>query len=132
MSTLSIAKVTALPLVYAANTLYLLAGAAPDVVELYLSSNDGSSVRHIPTKEDVLSSSVIFSATTPSTDTASRLWWNMATAALFIRYDDGTTVSWVEAIPSIAVPEFGGNGTDSTMARSNHWHDTIVLQKADW
>lgn len=132
MTTLTIKKVNALPLTYTPNTMYLVKTATANIMEVYISSNDGESVLHISTVNDTLDSTVLFGDTPPSTDTHSKLWWNSAVGSLYVLYDDGTTKNWVEAGPTIAVPEFDGNGTASTMARSDHWHDTLVMQEAQW
>lgn len=132
MSSLTFKKVNALPLTYTPSTMYMVKTARPGIAEIFISDNTGTSVMHLSTSEDILQESVLFSVTAPSTDTTSKFWWKTDTGALFVLYDDGTDVNWVEASPSIAVPEFDGNGTANTMARSDHWHDSLVLQEAAW
>lgn len=132
MSALIVKKVNALPLVYTPNTLYLVKTEIAGIMEMFLSNNTGDNVLHLSTSNDVLESSVLFSTTAPSVDTPSKFWWKSDSASLFVLYNDGSSKHWVEASPSIAVPEFDGNGTANTMARSDHWHDSIVLQEAQW
>ena len=132
MTSLIVKRVNALPMVYSANTLYLVKTSRPGIMEMYLSNAAADSVFHLSTADDVLQESVLFSNTAPSIDTTSKLWWKTDTATLFVLYDDGDSKNWVEASPNIAVPEFDGNGVADTMARSDHWHDSLVLQGAEW
>lgn len=55
MSVIRFAKVSVLPATLEASTLYMVApvGAAADDLEIYVSSNDGTSVRHIPTLTEI-------------------------------------------------------------------------------
>jgi hypothetical protein len=50
---LKIRKVTALPGTLEASTLYLVSTADPSILDLYVSSSDGSSARHIVTKSEI-------------------------------------------------------------------------------
>ena len=132
MATLNIAKVNSLPLTYEANTLYMVKGSAATALEIYLSDSTGASLRHVSTTNDVLDQTIIMSDTTPSTDTHTRFWWHTGTASLYILYDDGTNKNWIEAVPALSIPEFAGNGTELTMAHSDHWHESITLSEAAW
>ena len=132
MSHLRIVKCAALPLNYTQDTLYLVKAPTSPVIEVYVSSNDGESISHVSTMQDILEASVAYSPTPPEFPCAARFWWDTSTGALFVQYDDGLSSMWVEAMPSIAVPEFGGNGEAETMARSDHWHEGVLLMKNEW
>jgi len=126
MSALTIVRVNALPLQTEANTLYLVK-KTDTLFDLYVTSSDGLSVRHVATQEDVLTQSVLFSQTPPALPQASRLWWNTVEGVLYIQYDDGDSVNWVEANPAPLYPEFGGTGSSNTMARADHNHDETYV-----
>lgn len=51
---LSFAKVAALPKVLLPTTVYLVEGTQPDEVNIYITSQDATSVRHVVTMEEVL------------------------------------------------------------------------------
>ena len=57
MSTIKFAKVSTLPVTLAPSTLYMVAptGSSIDELQIYVSSNDGSSARHIPTHNEISS-----------------------------------------------------------------------------
>lgn len=123
MAELKIDKVLSLPAVLAANTLYLVKSATPDLFDVYMSNSDGSAARHLATKDEVTSSVVLFGTTPPPLPNPVLLWWNTAEGTMYVQYNDGEQVYWVEAISSVAVPDFAGSGEASTMARSDHNHD---------
>lgn len=129
---LNIVRVNALPETVAASTIYLVKGSASDVVEIYVTSEDGLQVRHVPTKDEVLSGVILYSTVAPALPSATPLWYDIGSLTLFVQYNDGMTTAWVEAIPSIAVPDFAGNGTANTMARSDHTHNSIEVVLAEW
>jgi hypothetical protein len=106
---------------YLANTLYFVRTGGR--LELHLTSSDGSSISHIPTQADILSSTVAYQDTAPALPNEIPFWMNTTTFTLYVQYDDGRSVQWVEAIPSYHVPEFAGTGEANTMARSDHNHD---------
>ena len=56
------------------------------------------------------------------------LWWDVTEGSLYVQYNDGVSTAWVEAMPSIVVPEFAGTGTADTMARSDHHHDETYVK----
>lgn len=129
---LNIVRVNALPDPVAASTIYLVKGSASDAVDIYVTSEDGLQVRHVPTKDEILSGVILYSTVAPALPSATPLWYDISTLTLFVQYNDGTTTAWVEAIPSIAVPDFAGNGTANTMARSDHTHNSIEVVLAEW
>ena len=57
MSTIKFAKVATLPATLAPSTLYMVApaGSSIDELQIYVSSNDGASARHIPTHSEISS-----------------------------------------------------------------------------
>lgn len=57
MSTIKFAKVATLPVTLAPSTLYMVApaGSSIDELQIYVSSNDGTSARHIPTHSEIAS-----------------------------------------------------------------------------
>jgi len=57
MSTIKFAKVATLPVTLAPSTLYMVApaGSSIDELQIYVSSNDGASARHIPTHSEISS-----------------------------------------------------------------------------
>lgn len=134
MSALVIVRVNALPVIPVANTLYLVK-RLDNLVELYMTSSDGQHTAHIATQEEVAAQAVIFSDSAPELPCDSKLWWNTVDGVLYIQYDDGTTVSWVEASPTAAVPEFGGTGTSNLVAHADHDHDAQYMKislPVDW
>lgn len=129
---LNIVRVNALPGTVAASTIYLVKGSASDVVEIYVTSEDGLQVRHVPTMDEVLSGVILYSTVAPALPSATPLWYDTGSLTLFVQHNDGTTTAWVEAVPSIAVPDFAGNGTANTIARSDHTHDSVETVLAEW
>lgn len=129
---LNIVRVNALPGTVAASTIYLVKDETSDAVEIYVTSEDGLQVRHVPTKDEILSGVILYSTEAPALPSSTPLWYDISTLTLFVQYNDGTTTAWVEAIPSIAVPDFAGNGTANTMARSDHTHNSIEVVLAEW
>jgi hypothetical protein len=118
-----------------ANTLYFVKDANDAaLIQLYLSSIDGTSTKRVMSKEDFISDAILFASETPALDVSNNLWYNTIEGSLYIKYDDGVTVSWIEAMPSVAMPEFAGNGSASTVARSDHNHDTTYAKSGvlDW
>lgn len=107
---------------YLSETLYFVSSGATGL-ELWLTSQDGNSIRHIPTQAEILGTSVLYADEAPELPNQTKLWLHTETFTLYVQYDDGDTVQWVEAIPSYAVPEFAGTGVAATMARSDHNHD---------
>ena len=131
MAIFNIRKVITLPLEFEPNTLY----AIPDGVtglKLYMSSDDGATVRSVPTSDELMSSMIVFSITAPAVEVPQLFWWDVSTGTLFVKYDDGDRVQWVEGSPSIPFPSFAGNGVAESMARSDHWHNTITVDEPQW
>lgn len=123
---MKIKKVVAVPQpdgqgLYAAETLYFVRKGGR--LELWLTAADGSSISHIPTAAEVLDSTIAYSDLPPALPNETPFWMNTTTFVLYVQYDDGRSVQWVEAIPSHHIPEFAGTGTADTMARSDHNHD---------
>lgn len=106
---------------YVGDTLYFVRSGGR--LELWLTSADGSTISHLPTQAEILSSTVAYQDLPPALPNEIPFWMNTSTFTLYVQYDDGRSVQWVEAIPSHHVPEFGGNGTAETMSRSDHHHD---------
>lgn len=130
--TLKIKRVNALPGEVEASTIYLVKGGEAASLEIYVTSEDGLQVRHVPTKGEILSGVVLYSAVAPELPCVNPLWYDITTLTLFVQYSDGENVAWVEAMPSIAVPDFAGNGEANTMARSDHTHTSIELVANEW
>lgn len=128
---LKIVRVNALPAEVEANTIYMVKGEGTSL-EIYVTGNDAMQIRHVPTEEEILSGVVMYSATAPALPNKSPLWYDITTLTLFVQYTDGENLAWVEALPSIAVPDFAGNGTANTMARSDHTHNSLELVAAEW
>lgn len=129
---LNFLKLNALPSTFVPNTAYLIAKAGTSFFDLYISSTDGSAVKHIANMDDMLGNTVLYADAPPTLPNKSPLWWNTATGVLFIQYVNGASQSWVEAISSVAIPEFAGTGTAITMSRSDHTHSSILLADAEW
>lgn len=134
MSSFVIEKVLALPEVLQPNTIYAVASSVPDHFDLYVTGIDASTIKRIPTQAETLLSVVALSDDPPAIPCKSPLWWDTGSGTLYVQYHDGETTTWVEAIPSIAVPDFAGSGTANTMARSDHNHDGTYfkLGEASW
>jgi len=123
---MQIKKVTSVPVpdgqgMYPSDTLYFVRNNGN--LELWLTSADGSLISHIPTKSEVLGSTVAYQDLPPALPNDTPFWMNTSTFTLYVQYNDGQSVQWVEAIPSHYVPEFGGTGTSPDMARADHNHD---------
>jgi len=127
MTVFSIARVNALPALTEANKLYFVKGEG-ELMDIYLSNADGSAILHVHSQTDTLDRVVIFSPTPPALPTMEPMWWDTTEATLYVQYSDGTSTAWVEAMPSIVVPEFAGTGTANTMARSDHNHDETYVK----
>lgn len=132
MSSLTFLKLNTLPSTFTPNTAYMISKPDTQLFDLYISSTDGLTVRHIANNEDILSGVVAIGPTPPTLPSVHPLWWNTIDGVLFIQYTKEGVTSWVEAMSNIAIPEFAGSGTANTMARSDHVHDTLVLQAAEW
>lgn len=50
--------------------------------------------------ETALQPPVVISATDPGLDIPGFLWWDSEGGSLYVRYDDGNTEQWVEAVPT--------------------------------
>lgn len=127
---LTISRVTALPNTIASNTMYIVKGSN-GLIDIYVAGNDPTSIQHVATQSETIAQVVVYSDTTPSTGVPQKLWFNTATMTLFTKYDDGASVNWVEALPTVAIPEFAGTGSAPTMAHSDHDHDTIYAKIGD-
>lgn len=107
---------------YLPETLYFVRSGGR--IEIYLTSSDGSSISHVPTQAEILSSTIAYSDTPPALPNDTLFWMKTDFMTLYVQYNDGQSTQWVEAIPSHHVPEFAGSGTADTMARSDHNHDS--------
>jgi len=128
---LKIVRVLTLPEEIQPNTIYLVRN--PDdsaLFDLYASDTEGLTIRHIATKKEIISSVVIYSPTAPDLPTPVPFWWNTTDGSLNIQYTVDEETIWVEAAPSILVPDFAGTGEANTMARSDHNHDTVYVSIA--
>lgn len=126
MSPLKIVRVDAVPLQADPNTLYLVK-KNDTTIDLYASSTDGLTVRHLATTEEILTKSLHVNDLPPALPSATQFWWNSAEGVLYVQYDDGDSVNWVEANPAPLYPEFGGTGTSNLMARADHNHDATYV-----
>lgn len=131
MALFNIRKVAALPAIFEANTMYAVADGVAGL-KLFISSDDALSVRHLPTSDEMISSVIVFSETPPALTVPQLFWWDATTGSLCIKYNDGDRQQWVESAPSIPFPAFGGNGEAETMARSDHWHNSVRVENAEW
>ena len=113
------------------STYYMIAQGT-DLMSIYVTNEDASSVRHIPLVDEISSSTIVFSETAPVLSVSQNLWWDTKNGNLMVKYNDGTTTAWVESVPSVAIPEFAGTGFANTMARSDHWHEGVSVMQADW
>lgn len=132
---ITIHKVNALPAELQGNAIYLI--QTPNnaaLFDMYVTNADGSAVRHVATRDEILASTVLYSPTPPALPNPVKLWWNTEDGSLNIQYEMGETSVWVEAMPSIAVPEFAGTGEANTMARSDHHHDETYIRQlpSEW
>lgn len=121
----------AVPATWEANTYYMIAQGS-NLLSIYVTNEDASSVRHIPLADEISGSTVIFSETAPNLSVPQNLWWDTIHGNLMVKYNDGSTTAWVESVPSATVPEFAGTGFANTMARSDHWHEGVSVMRADW
>lgn len=124
-------KLPVLPDVFVPNAVYLIPEGATEF-KMFVASLDGTSVRHVPSGGDILSQTVIVSATVPDQSVPQMLWWDSGTGSLFVKYNHGNGTDWMEAMPSLTVPDFGGNGTALTVARSDHYHTNITIENPSW
>ncbi len=114
------------------STLYLVKGETIGRLKIYVSDSLGENLLEASNDADIFSSYITVSETTPALPHSRQLWWNSTNGTLYVQYDDGTTLSWVEAVSSVKIPEFAGNGEANTMSRSDHWHEGVMLSKSDW
>jgi hypothetical protein len=114
------------------STLYLVKGATAGRLKIFVSDSLGENLLEASNDEDIFSSYITLNATAPALPHSRQLWWNTTNGVLYVQYDDGASIHWVEAINSVKVPEFSGNGAANTMSRSDHWHEGVVLSKSDW
>lgn len=128
MQSLTIVRVTALPEVLAKNTLYFLKSADGDFMDIYLTSADGSYIRHASTQEETINAGVIESDTAPPFPNKARFWWSTAEGNLYFQHKSASGSVWVEASPGPTLPEFGGTGTSNKMARADHNHDEVYVK----
>ena len=133
MANMRIEKLTSLAnLVLKPNTLYFVDTGVDNVVDIYISNSDGSSYKHAVKAEDILDDYITIQPTAPALPHAKQLWWNNSNGSLYIQYKVGESANWVEAIPGITVPQFGGNGTSNLMSRADHWHTGIEMTVCEW
>lgn len=105
MSTLQIERVNALPGTIAPSTLYIVKSVTNGLVEVYFSNNDGSEVRHLLTRDEILalvestaSTLVTLSASRDAllTDDNNLLICDSASPVTLTIQDDATT-GWADA-----------------------------------
>lgn len=123
MSGLFVVKVNTLPLELAANTLYLVKSSVAGLFDFYVTDIAGTAVRHISTQAETISAVMYYGETEPDANSTFKLWWNTEELVLYIKHTVGANAVWVENTPNVAIPEFAGNGTANTMARSDHHHN---------
>lgn len=126
-----IIKAVALPSVLVPNATYLIADG-DTLFKMYVVNSDGSAARHIASTDEILSQTVLVASVAPDPAVPQMLWWDSVTGALFVKYNHGNGTDWMEAMPSFTVPDFAGNGTATTMARSDHFHTTITVLDPQW
>ena len=114
------------------NTLYLVKSATGELVNAYVTNTAGDAILRFADEQYIRRNYITVSDTPPDLPCETQLWWDSATGNMFIQYDDGNSVSWVEAIPGQVLPEFGGNGVANTMSRSDHFHYGVELTSAEW
>ena len=131
-SVLNFTKVSALPEVLVANTMYIVPSSKKaGLVDFYITDRDG---QHAYNNMGVNDLNSIFSYATEAPDLSGLevFWWDPVAGQLMVKYNDGSNVGWIEATPATPVPGFGGNGTAATMSHSDHTHETIDLIESDW
>lgn len=115
------------------NTLYLVKTEQETTFTAYLTLENSTEYKRLPTFEEMKSGVIYFGSTLPAIDIEESLWYNSTEATLYVKYNDGVSVSWIEAVPSVRVPDFGGNGQESTMSRSDHEHiDHLKYNEFQW
>lgn len=129
---LNIKKLLAAPVAdgqgkYDLNTLFVVENG-DNLIDLYMSSVDGTKLRHIATQNETIAKSIIYADEPPPLPCPSPAWFDTTKLVLYIQYNDGDSVSWVEPMSSLALPEFAGTGVENTMARSDHNHDETYLR----
>lgn len=128
-------QASAVPQTWEGNTFYMITDGVGGMA-IYVTNDDGSEVRHTPLVSELGGKAVVFAETAPDPlTTPEGMWWDTTNGVLFIKYDDGSTVAWVEASPSPSVPDvpaFAGNGVADTMSRSDHWHESVTINDPSW
>ena len=118
---------TVLPAQTEASTFYMISSGA-ELLEIHVTNADNSQCRRIPLQDDFTFNLINFSEEAPSFEIPQDLWWDTSTGTLFVKYANDGDMVWVEAIPSVTMPEFAGNGVANTMSRSDHWHEGVMVQ----
>lgn len=113
---------------YVPNTLYLVSGAGQETFDLYITNASGTEIRRAPTQRDLYDGLIHMSDSAPATTIPQKFWYDTVNLVLYIKYDDGEGIDWVEAIPTYSVLEFAGTGEAGTMARSDHDHDLVYVK----
>lgn len=136
MATAKIHKVLALPGVLEANAIYMIPQADPDTFLLYAANSAGTAVKQLGVSGEVLAGVIVTSPTAPDPATSDAMfWWDSGSGSLFVKYVSNGEPAWVEAQPTAIVPQFEGSGglfgVKDTMARSDHSHESIVID-AEW
>lgn len=109
------------------STFYMIA-QGDQLMEIHVTNADASQVRRVPLKEDIVTDVVSHVETAPDVTGPEYFWLEPSTGTLFVKYENNGNPVWIEAAPSVAVPEFGGNGSATTMSRSDHTHDSVGVQ----
>lgn len=125
MANLTISRVNALPTTIASNTMYLVKNATTGLLDIYVAGNDPTKIQHVASQQETLSSVMLTADVAPDLAVPQMFWFDSSVGTLFVKYYDTAASAWhwVEAMPTIAVPEFAGTGVANTMARSDHNHD---------
>lgn len=126
-----IIKALTLPDVLVPNATYLISDGV-EHFKMFVTTSDGTSARRIANTEDILSQTVLVSDTAPDATVPQMLWWDSVSATLFVKFNHGNGVDWMEAMPSLTIPDFAGNGTATTVSRSDHFHTTITVLSPQW
>lgn len=108
---------------WVANAIYLLKSEDTGLLDFYVVDGNSLLVYRTMSKDDVVSSVLIYSDTEPALPNIKKLWWHTLENKLYVQDESLGLPVWATALPSTALPILAGTGVAETYARSDHDHD---------
>lgn len=110
--------------------LYKETGAAQ--AQMYRANNAGTALVKFSDSVDIKKTLMHRGDEPPVNGSGHVLWYKTDEYTLFLNMPEDGNDIWVEATALQALPEFAGNGTATTMSRSDHTHEGFMVENPAW